>query len=249
MTRHCSSSLQRWTLVLTLALIGLLPALSVAARPSTLPVSEVSGKLVRDPEWISYRRARRAIEVFEAYPGPKDLIRPLYHLDPRTSKGFSFDGLILAIEDDETVVPLRQLRGWAEMPMHPPVQLDQARFVANRPKGSVDLNFYVTLAVRADQRYEPAHLRQACEQSLAFIRAESVVNKLMLSGKRCVGVTVSLLVDETAVVLRKVDGTEAAVALRQGRSGPMADVRWTPEMDAMEIRPADRPHVLSMLVE
>lgn len=237
------------TFLLLGALTTLLTGVPVAAQPVTLPVSEISGKLVRDPEWISYRRARRAIEVLEAYPGPKHLLRPLYHLDPRSPKDFSFENLSFALEDDEALVPLPHLRGWAEMPMHPPVQVDQARFVANRPKGSIDLNFYVTLAVRADQYYEPSRLREACEQSLAFIRSESVINQLMLAGKRCVGVTVSLLIDPSQVVIRKTDGTEANAAVRQGRSGQMVDVRWTAEMEAMEIRPIDRPHVLSMLVE
>lgn len=231
------------------AATGMLAAVPCPAQPVALPRTEVSGKLIHDPELLSYRDARRSIETFERYAKPKELIRFQYELSPKNPEGFSFEGLTFAIEDDENLVVLPHVRGVAEVPLHPPIDERKARFVINRQKGQLTLRYGVSTAIRDDQRYDQGHLRRGCEQAHDLIRTQSVLNELMEAGKKCVGVRVVLLSDDAIVIRRDVDGRESELPVSQGRLDRYALVRWSEDLDSIEVRPLNRPHVLAIVTE
>ncbi|MBO9686127.1 hypothetical protein [Roseateles chitosanitabidus] len=228
---------------------ALLHGTACIAQAVQLPRTEVSGKLVRDPTWMPYRDARRAIDTFERYTKPKDLVRLTYLLSPKWPQNFSFEGLTFAIEDDETLVPLPHQLGLADVPLRPPVNERTAHFVANRPKGTLKLSYHVSLALRADQRYEQPYLREGCAQTLDVYRTQTALTQLQTAGKQCVGVEIHLLTADSTVIQRDTSGEEHELPSVKGHLGRQVKVRWTDQLQAIEVRPPDRAHLVSILLE
>jgi hypothetical protein len=229
--------------------IGLLHGIACAAQPVQLPRTEISGKLVHDPAWMSYRDARRVVEMFERYAKPKDLVRLLYSLEPKWPESFRYDGLTFAVEDDEHVVPLPLRFGYADMLLHPPVNERQARFVVNRPRGTLTLDYNISVAPRADQHYEQPYQRKGCAQAFDLYRTQTTLTELSTAGKQCVGLQFFLLSDDSIVVQRDIDGEERELPAQRGRFGRRVDVRWSEQLQSIDIRPPDRPHVIGVLFE
>lgn len=232
--------------------IGVVIALlfnTCSAQPVPLPKTEVSGKLIHDPELLSYRDARRSINTYERYAKPKDLIRFQYQLTPKQVEGFSYDDLTLAIEDEENLVVLKTVRGFADVPLHPPVNERKARFAINRPKGSLELGYTVSTTLRDDQHYDQPYLRRGCEQAHDLIRTQDPLNALLEAGKKCVGVRILLLSEDSIVVRRDVDGRESEIPITQGRFNRQAVARWSDQLSSIEVRPLKSPHVLAAVTE
>ena len=51
-----------------------------AVQAEEVALDEVRIASIRDPQWISYKTAYKAMQIFEAYDKPKDLLRPVFTL-------------------------------------------------------------------------------------------------------------------------------------------------------------------------
>jgi hypothetical protein len=160
-------------------------------------------------EWASYRDAYRAVVVFEKYGGAKNLLHNHLQLVPR-EKGVLGEGvqLVLAGKTVQTSLALDPL-GRSVLPLVKAAYDDNAVLSPNRKIGAFNLRSRVSIAPQADNTYDTADLRAACEQALGFARFIDAGAR----SRQCVGVRIVFAKKggETSVKLRRAEGEQALV--------------------------------------
>ncbi|MGH8855077.1 MAG: hypothetical protein ACREWI_12455 [Telluria sp.] len=158
-------------------------------------------------EWASYRDAYRAVVVFEKYGGAKNLLLNQLQLVPR-ERGVLGDGvqLVLTARTVQTSLALDAL-GRGVLPLVKAAYDENAVLAPNRRIGAFSLRSRVSIAPQADNVYDTAELRTACEQALAFTRHVDASAR----SRQCVGVRLVFAKKgvDTSAKLRRADGEQA----------------------------------------
>jgi hypothetical protein len=179
------------------ACVCLLSTASLAAAQAQPPASE----------WASYRDAYRSLVVFEKYGGAKNLLQNHLQLVPR-EKGVLGEGvqLVLTGKTVQTSLALDPL-GRGVLPLVKAAYDDNAVLAPNRRLGPFTLRTRVTIAPQADNTYDSATLRAACEQALTYARYTDASAR----SRQCVGVRMVFPKKgvETSVKLRRPEGEQA----------------------------------------
>ncbi len=164
-------------------------------------------------EWASYRDAYRAVVVFEKYGGAKNLLQNQLQLLPR-ERGVLGEGvqLVLTGKTVQTSLALDAL-GRGVLPLVKAAYDENAVLAPNRRIGPFSLRARVTIAPQADNTYDTADLRAACEQALAFTRHVDASART----RQCTGVRLVFPKKgvDTSVKLRRAEG-EQALAVAPG---------------------------------
>ncbi len=164
-------------------------------------------------EWASYRDAYRAVVVFEKYGGAKSLLQNHLQLVPR-EKGVLGElvQLVLTGKTVQTSLALDAL-GRGVLPLVKAAYDENAVLAPNRRIGPFSLRARVTIAPQADNVYDSADLRTACEQALAYARHVDATAR----ARQCVGVRLVFPKKgvDTSVKLRRPEG-EVAMAVAPG---------------------------------
>jgi len=164
-------------------------------------------------EWASYRDAYRTVVVFEKYGGAKNLLQNHLQLVPR-EKGLLGEGLQLVLSGKtvQTSLALDAL-GRGVLPLVKAAYDENAVLAPNHRIGPFSLRSRVTIAPQADNIYDTAELRAACEQALGFARYVDSGAR----ARQCVGVRLVFPRKgvETSVKLRRLDA-EQALPVTQG---------------------------------
>ncbi|MCA1247021.1 hypothetical protein [Massilia sp. MS-15] len=164
-------------------------------------------------EWASYRDAYRAVVVFEKYGGAKTLLQNQLQLLPR-EKGVLGEGVQLILKGKTVQTSLAfDALGRGVLPLIKTAYDENAVLAPNRPIGPFALRARVGIATQADNTYEAADLRAACQQALDFARHTDAGAR----SRQCVGVRLVFPKkgSDTTVRLRRLDG-EAALPVAQG---------------------------------
>ncbi|QYF95874.1 hypothetical protein KY495_02020 [Massilia sp. PAMC28688] len=154
-------------------------------------------------QWVSYRDAYRAMVVFEKYGKDKHLIQNHFQIMPR-DPGVSPEGLQLTLQGKTTRLNLPlDATGRTVFPLLKSAYDENAALVLNRKVSQFLFRPRVSIVVRPDGVYDPADLRQACEQALAYQHHVDA----SLKAARCVGVRFVFAPDlaDPGVRLRKGD--------------------------------------------
>ncbi|MCC2971996.1 hypothetical protein [Massilia sp. IC2-476] len=202
----------------------LLSSASLAVAQALAPASE----------WASYRDAYRAVVVFEKYGGAKSLLQNHLQLVPR-EKGALGEGvqLVLTGKTVQTSLALDAL-GRGVLPLLKAAYDENAVLAPNRRIGPFGLRSRVTIAPQADNIYDTAELRTACEQALAYARYVDAGAR----SRQCVGVRMVFPRKgvETSVKLRRAEGEQAlGVSLAPAFAGdvdadlPSVNYRFGPD--------------------
>lgn len=139
---------------------------------------------IADGQWVSYRDAYRAMVVFEKYGKAKHLIQNHFQIMPR-DPGVSPEGLSLTLQGRNTRLNLSlDATGRTVFPLLKSAYDENAVLVLNRQVSQYLFRPRVSIVVRPDGVYDPADLRTACEQALAY---QQYVDA-SLKGHHCVGV-------------------------------------------------------------
>ena len=204
------------------ACVCLLSTASLAAAQASAPVGE----------WASYRDAYRTMVVFDKYGGPKTLLQHHLQLVPR-EKGVLGDNLQLALggKTVQTSLALDPL-GRTTLPLLKAAYDENAVLSPSRRIGAFALRARVSIAPQADNTYDDADLRAACEQALGFARHVDATAR----ARQCVGVRMVFPKKgvEVAVRLRAANGAEQSlpVAPAAGEADadfPSVSYRFGPE--------------------
>jgi hypothetical protein len=135
-------------------------------------------------EWISYRDAYRAMVVFEKYGKPKNFIQNHYQVMPR-EKGVSLEGVHLSLQGKTMHLNLPlDATGRTVFPFLKAAYDENAALVLDRKAARYVFRARISIIVQADGLYDTAHLREACEQALAWKRHIDA----SAGAKKCVGV-------------------------------------------------------------
>lgn len=206
-------------------------ACALLLSPASLAVAQA---LAPASEWASYREAYRAVVVFEKYGGAKSLLQNHLQLVPR-EKGALGEGvqLVLTGKTVQTSLALDAL-GRGVLPLVKAAYDENAVLAPNRRIGPFSLRSRVTIAPQADNIYDTAELRTACEQALAYARYVDAGAR----SRQCVGVRMVFPRKgvETSVKLRRAEGEQAlGVSLAPAFAGdvdadlPSVSYRFGPE--------------------
>lgn len=185
----------------------------------------------------------------KSYPGPQDLVQWYLRLSPSDPSSFSFDKLTLAVEDAETILAIPTRKGWAPLPIAFAVDAERARFVVNRPKGSVSIEYWIAIAPRADDRYPAERLRAACGQAVAMFKAQGWLQALEARDIRCADVTFYPLDETLTVVGHDASGTRVALETRQTPRGPAVVVPLDGPVHEVLVTPSGGKYVIGMRQE
>ena len=157
-------------------------------------------------EWASYRDAYRMVVVFEKYGGAKNLLQNHLQLVPRDKAALA-EGvqLVLAGKTVQTSLALDAL-GRGVLPLLKAAYDENAVLAPNRRIGQFSLRSRVTIAAQADNVYDSADLRTACEQALTYARHVDATAR----SRQCVGVRMVFPKKgvETSVKLRRPEGEQ-----------------------------------------
>ena len=160
-------------------------------------------------EWASYRDAYRAMVVFDKYGGPKTQLLHHLQLVPR-DRGTLGDNLQLALggKTVQTSLALDPL-GRTTLPLLKAAYDENAVLSPNRGIGAFALRLRVSIAPQADNSYDGAELRAACEQALGFARHVDATART----RQCVGVRMVFPKKgvEVAVRVRATSGAEQSL--------------------------------------
>jgi len=181
----------------------------------------------RNPQWLSYRHAYRAMKAWQAYDKAKDLLLPRLVLYPAAPHGSS-KGIQLRLvgKQGSTVIPLDSaLR--AEIPVDDAAYEEDAELVLNRPSGTYRSKYVLFIADHPDQVYPVERLREACRQAYEFHTTSSLFGKLQLLGKQCTGI---LFMYRT----RHVTPVVTHVAPDGGRN-PVTEIRTSKSLQMLEV--------------
>jgi hypothetical protein len=201
--------------LLTLALV-FLPYLAFGQGHSATgnDVPTVTVKSMRDPQWMSYQEAFKAIKQFDNYEKPKDLLKPRFVLHPAALPASSEElRLQLVGESTRVEIPLdAALR--AVIPVNKNAYKEGAEFVLNRPKGSYKTSYTIFIVENPDNIYRAEDLRNACAQAFEFLNTTSLMGKLRYIGKKCAGVRFLYPISENHPVIKykESDGSMALVS-------------------------------------
>ncbi|MCA1858125.1 hypothetical protein LE190_19640 [Massilia oculi] len=168
---------------------------------------------VQGVDWASYRDAYRAVVVFEKYGGAKTLLQNHLQLLPR-EKGVLGEGVQLILKGKTVQTSLAfDALGRGVLPLIKTAYDENAVLAPNRPIGPFALRARVSIATQADNTYDAAELRAACEQALDFARHTDAGAR----SRQCVGVRLVFPKKgtDTTVKLRRPDA-EAALPVTQG---------------------------------
>ncbi|QOY95763.1 hypothetical protein IM543_07980 [Massilia sp. UMI-21] len=165
-------------------------------------------------EWASYRDAYRSVVVFEKYGGPKSLLQNHVQLVPREPGALraALDDaprmglqLVLSGKTVQTSLALDPL-GRGVLPLVKAAYDENAVLAPSRRIGPFSLRSRVTIAAQADNTYDSAELRAACEQALGFARHIDATAR----SRQCVGVRMVFPKKgvETSVKLRRAEGEQ-----------------------------------------
>ncbi len=166
---------------------------------------------IAEGQWVSYRDAYRAMVVFEKYGHAKHLIQNHFQIMPRDAST-SPEGLQLRLQGKTTKLNLPlDATGRTVFPLLKSAYDENAALVLNRKVSQFLFRPRVSIVVRPDGVYDPADLRTACEQALAY---QHYVDA-SLKATRCVGVrfVFSPALIDPGVRLRKGD---APLAVYEG---------------------------------
>lgn len=168
-------------------------------------------------EWASYRDAYRSVVLFEKYGGAKNLLQNHLQLvprDPAALRDALEEGvqLVLAGKTVQTGLGLDAL-GRGVLPLLKAAYDENAVLAPSRKIGPFSLRSRVTIAPRADNIYDTAELRAACEQALAYARHVDASAR----SRQCAGVRLVFPKKgaEASVKLRR-PGAELSLALTPG---------------------------------
>ncbi len=182
----------------------------------------------------------------KSYPGPQDLVQWYLRLSPSDPSSFSFDKLTLAVEDAETILAIPTRKGWAPLPAAFAVDAGSARFVVNRPKGSVSLEYWIAIAPRTDDRYRADVLRAACGQAVAMFKAQGWLQALEARDIRCADVTFYPLDDMLTVIGHDASGARVDLETRQTPRGPAVIVPLDGPVHEVVVTPSGGEYVIGV---
>lgn len=182
----------------------------------------------------------------KSYPGPQDLVQWYLRLSPSDPSSFSFDKLTLAVEDAETSLAIPTRKGWAPLPAAFAVDAGSARFVVNRPKGSVSLEYWIAIAPRTDDRYRADVLRSACGQAVAMFKAQGWLQALEARDIRCADVTFYPLDDMLTVIGHDASGARVDLETRQTPRGPAVIVPLDGPVHEVVVTPNGGDYVIGV---
>ncbi|MBI3284888.1 MAG: hypothetical protein HYZ65_08585 [Burkholderiales bacterium] len=157
----------------------------------------------RDPQWISYRDAYKAMEIFNDYQKPKNYLKPRFVLWPKNTNE-SNEELRLQIIGKTTNQEVRLENLWGTIPMNKSAYDEGADFRLNRRAGSYRFARVMTIADNPEGVYAEAELRVACNQVLDFFR-DKLFERIRFIGKKCSGIKFlySQKIDEPVLNLRE----------------------------------------------
>jgi len=183
------------------ACVCLLSTASLAAAQASAPLGE----------WASYRDAYRAMVVFDKYGGPKTQLLHHLQLVPR-EKGALGENLQLTLSGKtvQTSLALDPL-GRTTLPLLKAAYDENAVLSPSRRIGAFALRLRVSIAPQADNSYDGADLRAACEQALGFARHVDATAR----ARQCVGVRMVFPKKgvDFAVRLRAANGAEQSLVV------------------------------------
>ena len=225
------------------AVLGGASAESELRDPIPLPRSEISGQSVHRHH-IPFRGAGQALAFVKSYPGPQDRVQWYLRLLPSDPANFSFEQLALAVEDADTLLPIPTRKGWAPLPAAFAVDAAKARFVVNRPKGSVSLEYWIAIAPRADDRYPVDGLREACAQAVAMFKAQGWLQALQARDLQCADVTFLPLDDALTVTGHDANGAPVHLEVRRTARGPAVVVPLEEQVHEVTVTPSGGSYVI-----
>lgn len=161
----------------------LMPQAALAAEPAPSVIVVTAS---RDAEWAGYRHAYRAAARFARMTASRPLIQAHMQIQP-LREGLPMAGLRLQLVGESTSMELTaDLAGRVTVPLLKAPFDEDAVLRLNRHKGNYRFSGLFSIRERADQRYDAAMLRAACEQMLSVQREAG--SKFNLMGKQCAGV-------------------------------------------------------------
>lgn len=176
-----------WFIALQLAIVS---SYAFGGQLSAVGSTTVEVSAIRDPAWMSYKNAIRTFEQFKTYSGPKDKIRPEFWLLPISRDPgpgpLQLSLIGTTVSRKVEVTP----EGIVHLPYDQTALDEDADLRLNRKAGTYKFSFWATLQLASDGNYSESYLREACEQTLAFVRSVNLRFRLKNLGKRCVGVSI-----------------------------------------------------------
>jgi hypothetical protein len=143
----------------------------------------------KDPQWMSYRLAYRALEWHESYSKPKNFIRLSFQLWPK-EEDTTLNNLHLKLIGDHTNIELELDEGLQiSIPKLKSAYEDNAEFLINRRAGSFYFQNTGSINLNLNGIYPVKDLRIACDQLLTYLRDARTIFRLQTIGKKCTGVT------------------------------------------------------------
>lgn len=150
--------------------------------------SSVTISSTKDPQWMSYRSAYRALEWHENYSKPKNFIRLSFQLWPK-EEDTSLNNLHLKLIGDHTNVELKLDEGLQiSIPKLKSAYEDNAEFLINRRAGSFYFQNTGSINLNLDGKYPLKDLRIACNQLLTYLRDARTIFRIQTIGKKCTGI-------------------------------------------------------------
>ena len=156
------------------------------AQSEELVLPSVEVKNFRDPEWISYRNFYKAMEVFEDYSGPKNLLDPKVKLSTKNETE-TFQNLRLKLQSENYSKDISLNYGWGTIPFSLIAYNEEAEFLLNRPARTFEFRRVITIAKKEDGMYLVKDLREACKQVEDFFKSMSFIYRIQLATKKCKG--------------------------------------------------------------
>lgn len=178
--------LRHLTFALAAGLTGVAPVL--LAAEVVQPINSVTISGVRDPQWMSYRDAYRALQQFVKYDQAKDLVRTSFvvsaYIPASVSTPLKVSLVSASLNED---LPVSE-DSMVQLPVNRQAYDEDAQIRSNRKAGTHRFQFVASIALRTDGTYTDSYLQSACRQQFDFVRQVNITARLQTIGKRCQGV-------------------------------------------------------------
>jgi hypothetical protein len=172
----------------TLAFCLLLIAVDLSAQEVDTPVQQVTIATMRDPQWMSYRDAYKALRWHDDYKKDKNFVRLTFDLKPKDRQA-SLKDLRLELIGKTTRMELPLDEGLTtSIPDIKQAYEEDAEFRLNRQAGTFDFQYTGSIRLNPNGVYPLADLHQACDQLLNYLRDARLSFRLKTAGKKCIAV-------------------------------------------------------------
>jgi hypothetical protein len=169
----------------------LVAALTAGAGIGAESAAAGNGIPLAGREWAAYRVYHNSFKRFEREQraGRYGSLRMRLKVTPR-KRDLPIDGMsiVLASASIERAFDVDPLAG-ADLPLLQTAYDEDGVLRLNRAKGDFAFSTQYSVIPSTNGSYDPAWLRQACEQGLEAKKSIGLAHRLAVWGKRCAGVT------------------------------------------------------------